>query len=292
MQRQWSGELALITAGILYGFIGVLTKLITFQIPIFYQAWVRCFSTLFILIPLVFFVKHSWNRIAPKDHRWFFLRSLSGFIGFFTGYIAFTKLDIGTVYFLTYASSLVIGYLLSIVLFKEKLTKSGIIAFILAFLALGLIYSVHVQGDLYWYVTLAVISGCVSPGWNVCSKKISSTYSNIQLNIVDTAYAFLFPFIASFVIREQWIPITWTAPWMYSLLMQCIFIVTGFLIVYGFKKVSAQTGVIVMLIEIVAGVVFGYLFFSQMPSVGSFIGGIFIIFAMLIRTFSTDHHEL
>ncbi len=288
----YRGEIALITAGILYGFFGVFTKLIGFSIPMFYQAWVRCLGALIMLAPIAFFLKGHWRKIAPKDHVWFFLRSFCGFISFLTIYIAFIKLDIGTAYFLTYASSMIVGYILGIVLFQEKLTKSGILAFTLSFIALSLIYSVHIQGDTLLYVILAIISGAFSPGWNVFSKKISSSYSILQLNVVDTAYAFVFPFITSLLLREPWTPISWTPAWIYSCLLGCLFMSTGFLIVYGFKKVSAQTGMILMLIEIVAGIIFGYLFFTEMPSFGSFVGGGLIILAMLIRTFAKDHHEI
>jgi len=285
---KYRGEIALFTAGIMYGFFGVLTKFIGFQIPMFYQAWVRCIVALFFLLLINFFVKGQWKIIQKKDHAWFFLRSFCGFISFFTVYIAFTKLDIGTVYFLTYASSMIVGYLLGITIFHEKLTKSGIIAFILAFIALFLIYSVHVNEEELLYVFLAIISGAVSPGWNVCSKKISSSYSILQLNVVDTAYAFLFPFITSVVIREPWISIAWASAWIYSFLLGGLFIITGFLVVYGFKKVSAQTGMVLMLIEIVAGIIFGYFFFSEIPSIGSFVGGSLIITAMCIRTFAKE----
>ncbi len=284
---KYKGELALITSGILYGFVGVFTKLINFQIPLFYQAWVRnAFAVCVVYLLMLRFGK--WKKVSKTDFKWFFLRSVAGFIGFVGIYISFTKLDIGTTYFFNYAGSILMGYVLGIFLFKERLTRSSVIALMLGFIGLFFIYRVNISVEKSPYVFLAFISGIAGAGWGVFSKKLSASYDIFQVNFVDTAYAALFPFIVSLYLREPWIPIAVSPLWVQTFLFAFLFICTGYLTVYGFSRVDAQTGMIILLIEIVAGITFGYLFFKEMISIGGVIGGIFIVAAMVIRGFSKE----
>lgn len=277
------GELALLSAAFLYGFFGVFSKIINFHLPIFYQSWVRnIFAVMVLGIALLIYKK--WKPVAWKDHIWFFLRSVCGFISFIGIYIAFTGLDIGTTYFLSFAASVVAGYMLGIIVFKEKLTGNGILSFVLALIGLIFVYRVNINPQTLPFVCLAVISGLAAPGWSAFSKKISSIYSNLELNVIDSLYAALFPFVISLFVREPWVPIEFNAVWISTFFFGLMFIINGLLIVYGYSKVSVQTGSIIMLFEIVAGIALGYLFFHESLSPVGLIGGSFIVGAIVIRS--------
>jgi drug/metabolite transporter (DMT)-like permease len=281
--RKRKGELALFAAAFLYGFSGVFSKLINFQLPFFYQSWIRNVFSILVIGALVLFSK-KWKRVSKKDSLWFFLRSFSGFISYVGLFIAFTKLDIGTTYFLSYAASIAAGYILGGVVFRERLTKRGGVAFLLAVIGSLLVYNVTIRSDTLLYIVLAIISGIASPGWTAFSKKISSTYSNIQMNFIDTLYAFLFPFLLSFFWHEQWVPITFSLIWVYTFLFALLFLITGLLIVYGFQRVTAQSGTIILLFEIIVGIVLGFLFFHETLSIVGYVGGIFILASIIIQS--------
>ena len=125
MKTKYKGEFALLSAAILYGFFGVFSKIISFHLPIFYQSWVRNVFAVMVLGIAMLILKNC-KPVASKDHIWFFLRSVCGFISFIGIYVAFTGLDIGTTFFLSYAASVVGGYVLGVIVFKEKLTRNGI----------------------------------------------------------------------------------------------------------------------------------------------------------------------
>ena len=287
MKDKQKGESALFSATILYGFFGIFSKLINFQLPIFYQAWVRNVFA-FIVLGVVMILFKKWKPISLKDNVWFFFRSACGFVSFIGMYVAFTKLDIGTTYFLSYAASIVAGYVLGIFLFKEKITRYGILAFVLSLMGLILVYKVDINSATFRYIVLAVLSGLASPGWGAFSKKISSTYYNLELNFIDSLYAAAFPFVISLFIHEQWVPISFTKIWIYTFLFGLMFIVNGLLIVYGYSKVEAQTGTIILLFEIIVGIILGYVVFHQVPPLGGFIGGGIILGAILLRSFNKE----
>ena len=127
-----------------------------------------------------------------------------------------------------------------------------------------------------------------TPGWSAFSKKISATYSNLQLNLIDSLYAAVFPFAISLFIHELWVPIEFNALWISTFFLGLMFVVNGLLIVYGFSKVSVQTGSIILLFEIIAGISFGYLFFQESLSLMGLVGGSFIVGAIVIRSFNKE----
>lgn len=288
MTNKRKGELSIWTAALLYGSFGVFSKLISFQLPVFYQSFVRNVFAILIIGSLMFFFK-KWKKVLRKDIKWFSLRSVFGFISFIGIYFAFTKLDIATTYFLTYAASAVVGYLLGVFIFKERLTKQTIISLILALSGLFFIYKVNINIKTFPYIILALISGFAGPGWNVFSKKISSSYSNLQLNFIDSIFAAALPLFVSIFIHETWVPVVFNQIWIVTFLFGLMFIINGLLIVYGFSKIKAQEGIIILLFEIISGVIFGYLFFKTIPSLGSIIGGCFIISSIFIQSYFSKH---
>lgn len=291
MADKQKGITALVVASILSGTFGVFSHYINFNIPLFYQITVRDIIQLVILAGLFLFFDNK-KPIARKDIKWFFLRSACGFIGAVGLYIAFTKITIGTTYFLSFAASTICGYVLGSTLFKEHITKRSLVALALSLLGLGLVYSVSFQLSTVWYSLAAIIAGIAAPGWSVFSKYISKSYSNIQMNLVDTVFAVILAVACFFVLREPAVAIKLDSVWVASFALALIFLVAGLLIVYGFRRVDAQTGTLLLLVEIVAGISLGYLFYRQTISLRDVIGGFMIISAIYIRTLDSKALKL
>ncbi len=288
MTNRHKGELALFSAALLYGFFGIFSRLIAFNIPFFYQTSVRNIFAIIVTGILVLYLK-KWKNVAKKDIKWFLLRGICGFIAFITIFISFTKIDIGTTYFLSFAAAAITGYIVGTFVFREKLDRINIAALILSIAGLLLVYSVNLNGNNGPYLILALASGIASPGWNVFSKKISGTYSNVQLNFIDSILSTLFPLFISIFLRETWVPILLNAVWIETFLFGLMFLTVGFLIVYGFSKVDAQAGTLILLFEVVAGMVLAYFFFQETVAVQSLFGGVLILLAIALRTRKLDH---
>lgn len=228
--------------------------------------------------------------------KWFFIRSTCGFLNVVGLYVAFTKVNIGTTYFLSFAASTICGYMLGSLLFREKLGVRGVVAVLLAIAGLGFIYSVNLNTSDLVYTFAAVAAGVVAPGWSVCSKAISKRYSNLQMNLIDSAIAFILSLAASLALQEKWVPIEFNSLWIASIVFALIFLPTGFLVVYGFKYVEAQAGTLILLLEIVAGIVLGYVFCQQIITFRDALGGAMILAAVYLRTshrrLPLVHHKL
>lgn len=68
-----------------------------------------------------------------------------------------------------------------------------------------------------------------------------------------------------------------------------MFLINGLLIVYGFKYVTAQAGTVILLFEIIAGILLGFVFFHETISLAEYAGGALILFAIVLRSFEQEH---
>jgi drug/metabolite transporter (DMT)-like permease len=291
MLDKQKGVLALLAAAVLSGSFGVFSHYINFNIPLFYQVTFRGIVQLIILTALYLFFDTK-KPIAKKDIKWFFFRSACGFINSFGLYVAFTKITIGTTYFLSFAASTVCGYVLGSTLFKEQVTRRSLIALGLSLVGLGLVYSVSFQLSTVWYSLAAIVAGIAAPGWTVFSKYISKTYSNIQMNLVDTVFAVILAIACCLLLREHIVAIKLDPIWIASFAMALIFLLAGLLVVYGFRRVDAQVGTLLLLVEAVSGIGLGYLFYKQTIPPRDVIGGLMITSAIYIRTRTSTSRRL
>lgn len=275
------GILSLFGAAFVYSFFGILTRTIGFSIPVFYASFFRNVISLAILaIPL--FGRRLWVPIHHRDILWFFLRSVGGFLGFIGSYFAFYYIPIGTAYFIFYGGSTIAGYFFGKTLLGEKLTKLKVASLMLALAGLMLIYIQSLGGGNLFYMGMAFIAGVGTGTWYTFSKKISGRYSDIQLNFTDFSFSCIFMLILSLLFREQWVAPAFNLIWLANALFIFMFIATGQLIVYGFRRLDAQIGSLIMLMEVLFGIVLAYLFYREIPSLWAFVGGVLIVTAIVL----------
>lgn len=281
MTTAMRGILSLVLATFLYGFFGILSRIVQLNIPLFYQNWTRALVASAIAY-LFLAVSRQQKPLRKKDIVWIIARTLAGNIAFIAFFFAIIHLPIGTAYFIFYGASTIIGYLLGYLLFKERLTLVKVIALFLALAGLALVYSINVLLLAPFYLALALISGAMTAMWNIFSKKISHHYSAFQLTFLDNFYSLGIYLTLSLLTREAWSLPTISAAWVASVTLGVFFVATGLLVVYGFKHLDAQIGSLVMLVEIIFAIFFGFLFYQETVGVLTLLGGALIITAIVL----------
>lgn len=276
-RSQIEGTLYLVTATMLYGLVGVFLKFIGYQLPLFYQNWTRYIvAALLILVTI-----RRWETIKKRDYLWIGLRTLAGISAFVLFTVSVNVMQIGMTYFIFYGGSTIGGYILGWFLFHERPTTLRIACLGLAIIGLSLVYGVGAQAHGPLYMMLAFLSGICTSFWNTASKKITE-YPATQLAFVDVALAVPVYFILSAITREAW-PITdMSTVQGASLLLGVIIAATGILMVHGFRKLDAQIGSLIMLTEIVFVIIYGYIFYHEVPTMLTTIGGLLIVIAMIL----------
>lgn len=274
--------ISLITATFIYGSFPIFSRAIGFDLPLYFQSVIRGLLGTIILFCLTVLTKSSLT-VHRKDLFWFFLRSLFGGFAFFTSYIAFNHEPIGTVYFIYYCGTALGGYFWGSIFFREKITPIKLISLILALSGLFFIYSNNFSSNSVFYLGLSFISGLGTSIWSVFSKKISYTYSAIYSNCIDTGIYTVLVLFASILLKEQWIVPSFSPTWIANYVFGLTFVVTGSLVVKGFKYLNAQIASLFMLLEVVFGILFGFILYHEELSLSIFIGGIIIISAISLQ---------
>jgi len=281
-QKETLGILSILGSTFLYGAFGVFTRLIGYKIPLFYASFTRLLFAFLIL----FLILYSTKKIKPikkEDYKWLILRSLAGIVSFVGFYISFYAIPIGLAYFIYYAGSTISSYFFGKVLFKEKLTKIKIISLILALFGLGIVYLSNIKlNSSSIYMLAALISGFGAAIWDSFSKKISGNYSATQLNMLDNFIDLPIMMLISFLLKETWVFPAFNLTWLFNLIFSITFIITGQLMIYGFKYLDVQIASLFMLTEILFGIIFGFIFYKEMITLTTLIGGIAIIVAIIL----------
>lgn len=275
------GAVSLLITTLLFGIFGVLSRLIGYTLPVFYLAAFRSFTTAGILF--VFLQqKHSFTYLTLHDGIWITLRSIGGMVGVVGFFIAVNAVPLGTSYFILYVGILITGFLLSKLMFHEKLDGIHYAALCCAILGLSFLYTVILEQSSIGYFLLLFASGIGAAVWNTFPKNITAAHSSESLAFWDNFIGAILTFLYSLFAGEQWVLPTVSAVWGYNLIFSILMVGTGQLIVYGFRHIDSHIGNIFMLGEVLFGVLFGYLFYNEIISVRAGIGGILIIFAMAL----------
>lgn len=275
--EQVNGITALVSAAFVYAGVGILSKFVGYSLPLFYQNWTREVVAVVLLLWAIRF----WKPVASQHKPWIFFRGVSAIISFLTFFVAINAMPINITYFVFYAGSTIGGFFLGHKLFDEKMTPVRLWSLGLSFLGLSLVYGVSIGTQNPIFLLASFIAGMSASFWNISSKKIVG-YHAAQISFMDGMIQLIVYFVISVALRESWpltqISLTQGA----SLAIGACFVATGLLMVYGFRRVDAQIGSLLLLSEALFVIVMGYFFFHEIPSPMAMIGGSVIIISMIL----------
>jgi drug/metabolite transporter (DMT)-like permease len=280
-RQQLLGAGSIVFATVIYGFFSILARFIGFNLPIFFQNWTREIVASAILLALLFVTKQTLKHMTTRDFLWVLARAVAGSTAYLLYFYCINTMPIGTTYFLFYGGSSIIGYLLGKLLFNEHMTVTKWVAMCIAICGLLLVYSINFQHTSILYILMALGAGAGTAFWNIAPKKIQ-IYPTIQLVFLDNLLPIPFYLLLSLITREPWSMPTLTPVWIASLFYGVLFVITGQLVIYGFNRLEAQIGTILMLGEIPLAILLGFLFYKETITPTTLIGGMLIIVAMII----------
>lgn len=275
------GLSVLLTATFMYGFFGILSREVGYNIPLFYQNFIRAMIVL-VLFSAYAVWKREWQPLSRSDLFWLTLRSVAGTAAFILFFMSVNVLPIGSVYFILYAGSLVGGYLLGMALFKERLTGTKILSFGIGLIGLAIIYQNGLAVTNILWTLVALFSGFMTSVWNVLAKKLPHSLSVAEITIVDNANAALISFALSLVLGEYWTVPDTSTPWLANIALGVLWTITPIFIVRGFRLLDASIASVIMLAEIVFAAIFAFLVYGEAITLATLIGGACIIAAVIL----------
>ncbi len=277
------GYVAILFSTFLYGWFGVLVKMIGTEIPIFFQTLSRNSVIVGALFVILVLSRQKFRITHTSDLYKIVARASFGFVNVSTALVAFQQLSIGLAYILFFAGLMFGSFAIGTIYDKEKLSKIKLISLSLTIAGVITVYAYRTElsGDII-YMFLAVFSGLCVAFWNVFARYIREDLSATALGYYDSIFLALFSLIASLLFRETWVLPSFSTVWGANMAMALTFICAGVLVPYGFRRVEVQVGSILLPLEIVFGVVFGYLFFHEVVNLPLIIGCALIIVASVL----------
>ena len=264
-----------------FGTYGVWARMMGGGFGLFSQAWIRSLLILVLLVPIMIATKTS-PRVARKD--W---AALAIFCAFAVCsqvpiYYAFNHAPIGTVQLIFYSTFVITAYLVGKLYLNEKITKVKLLAMLLSFAGLALVFGVSFEQFAVLALILAVINGVASGGEVASSKRLSTTYSSLNLSFWEwfVTLATHLP-IALLLHEHQSLPAANRA-WLGMILFVVASLVAFWLVIEGFRHVDASIGGLIGLMEIIFGVVFGAIFFHEVLHWSVYIGGVLILVSAML----------
>lgn len=272
------GTVYILISAIFYASYGVWSRLMGASFGEFSQAWTR--GLFLLVVILVFNFKYRFlKRITKNDLPWFILIALAGGLNQAPYYFGFQHLQIGTATLLFYASLVVGGYIISKVFLSENINRTKLLSLGLSVIGMTLIYSFSLNANQFLAALLTCIAGFLGAATVVLTKKLSGNYHELQIMlgyfvlqvVINTPLAML---------NHEPIPsLSDTTAWVAQLFYALSMLAANYAVIEGFKYVEGSAGSLIGLAEILFGALFGLLFFAEVFSTFTLLGGALIIFA-------------
>lgn len=279
MNTKLKGIIFITLSAVCFGSYGIWSRMMGNAFDDYSQAWIRGILLLVILFPLGIITKQL-KKIRKQDIVWFAAISIGGGFNQAPYFYAFNKLDIGTATLLFYASLTLAGYFWGKISFFEKLTAVKLLSLGLAIVGLCMIFTFSLSLQTMLPALAAVIAGFMGGTEVSLSKKISHRYSTLQTILTIFATMLLGNFLVSVALGNITIPtLVLSGAWLGELGYTASMLLAMYFVVIGFKYIEASVGSVVGLSEILFAALFGWLFFKEVLTLSTFIGGLFIICA-------------
>lgn len=286
MKPKLQGTFYIIAATILYSIMPVLIRTLgRGNIPPLSQVFLRYIVAC--LAAIVFFRLSKLTILVKKqDVFLLFIVALFGYAlvnVFYT--LANLNTQIGTVLFI-FNCSTVLGPLLGYIFLKERLSRSMIIATIIGLVSLFFLFTPGPMETWKIGAFFALISSVGSSLYVIGRKKLVAYDSSLIL-LVNTTVGVLVVGLLSVLFEPSFyfqggIGTVSLNTWIVTILFGLDNFAAYYCMTKGFQLLSAGEGSMIMLTENIIGIFFAYIFFQEIPSIQSSIGGLLILFASLL----------
>jgi drug/metabolite transporter (DMT)-like permease len=275
MKETLKGSLFIIAAMSLFALMGVFVRLINLpsSVIIFYD-----FMFTAIILAAFFLFKNKSVLIVKK---YFWLIVTLGVVNSFNNFFFFQAFKFTTLSntVLTHYTAPLFVALFAHLILKERLEKLTVISLIIAMAGLVVISygNFSFQSGDFRGIAYGTGSGFMYGLTIILIKHLSKFFSVYTINIyMSFVMALVF---APFVFASKTFLISANQAALILLMSLLFGVLASILHMQGIKRMTAQKGGILAYTEPLAATMFGFLFFTEIPSMPTIIGGLLIIYA-------------
>lgn len=283
LSNKQKGILALVGLAATYASMGIFIRYLSINFAFFQQIYLRLFFA--VVIGFIIFNKSlnfsKLKKIKPAEWLLLIFRAATYYLlglALFTKSILLTK--ISTVSFI---SSLPMTAILGAIIYKEKITYKKIVYILLSFIGVFIISVNSFSSIFNWRLGefLALISVIFTSLSIVLRKKQSKLLNNNEISQIILTMAFLMLFFISLFSKEGLPTLGWNTNNILILFVAGLAnTIIIFLTNYGFEKIQTIIASNILTLEMFFAVIFGFLFFKEIPNYKDVIGGLLILISV------------
>lgn len=221
----------------------------------------RSVAVLILLLPIAF----VYRRLEPLNlkRNWRYITGMIVASLFVWGplYYAILHAGIGISLTINYASIVIGMFFFGWLLLKERFTRDKLISAVLGFVGLALVFSPSMRSIGLFALSAALVSGFAIAANMVIAKQMP--YNATQSTVILWATSVIANAVMAFVFSESVPVVGWHVEWLYLVIFSVASIIASWSFIRGMKLIEAGAAGILGLLEIVFGVLFGIIFFSE-----------------------------
>ncbi len=291
MNKNLKCFLSIIIAGSLWGTTGIFTRTLT---PLGVSGtdltFVRAFVTFIAVAVIILFKDKSLFKIDLRDIWQFFCSGIFSFLFFSICYMfSIEKNSLSAAAILLYTAPVFIA-IISVPVFKERLTAKSAVALVLA---VGGCTLVALNGDIKVTkigLLYGLGSGIGYALYSIFGKISAKKYSSFTI----TLYTFLFASIGGiFFTKPKTLILSFGNPKALALTLLCAVVTTllpYLFYTYGLSRTKASTASIIATVEPVVASLIGFAVFKENLKIFGILGIITVVFAVFLLNYKREEN--
>lgn len=287
------GTFLLLLSAFLYSIMPVLIRLLgNHGIPPISQVSLRYVIAFLCALLYFIFIAKTRFTIPKKQLPLLLFAAVIGY-GFSNLFYTIGILNtmVSTTLFLTYLYA-IITPVLGFILLKDKINKFNIISLAISFIALVLLFQPTTYATWKIGGFFASLCALTTASYLIARKKLSS-YRASYMMLMNTFLGMLAVGLVGLIVEHAFYfnggirHVSWNT-WLVTVLFGMDNFAAWLAMTKGFEYFHATSASIILLSELVFGVFFAFIFFQEIPTTATFIGGLLIITASVLVIFKGE----
>jgi len=276
------GILLLLSSAFLYSIMPVLIRILGGGgLPPMSQVFLRYIFAFLAASIYFFFISKSKIKVNKKDLLLLSVVTIFGYSLtnlFFTYGILYTSVGNALFLFYTYA---IIAPILGYFILKDKINAANIFSVVISLIALLLLFSPNSVPTWKLGGFFAILSSLGQASYLILRKKLHK-YPAAFMMLANTLVGVVVLGVLSILFETSFYTdgslfLVSGNVWITTITFGIINFLAWFAMTKGFEYFKATAGSIILLSELVFGIFFAFLFFKEIPTVATAIGGVLIL---------------
>jgi len=288
-----SGVVALVVLAAIYGLTAVMSRYFSLQTSLFEQWYLR-FGVASVLTALVFYRKIEYKKFLHASSHELNLMVLRGIIGLVLAAglyaLASQQEKIGIV---SLMQILPLTAVFGMLIMHEKLTRQRALLLTMSLIGAIIVLTPKLSAGFGFGsgAIWSLISGALFALTFVLRKKQTGELNNYELTLGTLVVGAIGNYVLSLIMYHRaFVDVTQWSPTLGLLFLGAglLSALMGLLSSYGFEHVPAITASVILDLELVFGIIFGFLIYREVLSGYEIVGASIILAAIVIMSYAEN----